>query len=226
MKPKAVILLSGGLDSAVTLFFAIKKGYECHCLNFDYGQRHDKEMARAKSIAENAGARFIGLKLAFPWKGSSLLDKDMPLPEGRNLRQIASGVPSTYVPARNSVFLSMAASFAEAIDAESIFIGAHFEDSSGYPDCRKRYLETFNKAIRLGTKRGTEGHLRLEFPLIDKNKREIIKLGALLKVPFELTWSCYKGGEAPCRACDSCILRAKGFKEAGIEDPLGGLIYA
>lgn len=219
MKAKAVVLVSGGLDSAVTLFVAIDKGYNCHCLIFDYGQRHKKEIASARAIAKYAGAEFHVLKLRFPWKGSSLLDKGMRLPSDRSVAEIKKGIPSTYVPGRNTIFLSIASSFAEAIGAKAIFIGAHFEDSSGYPDCRKEYLEAFNKVVRLGTKAGLENRLALKFPLIGKTKKEIIALGKRLGVPFGLTWSCYKGGARPCTRCDSCILRAKGFKEAGIDDP-------
>jgi len=219
-KTKAVVLLSGGLDSAVTLFLARRKGYECHCLSFDYGQRHRNEIDRARRLAHYVGCSFHEVKLRFPWKGSSLLDKHLALPVHRSARQIrAGGMPSTYVPGRNTIFLSIASSYAEAIGARHVFIGAHSQDSSGYPDCRKAYLETFDKAVRLGTKAGLEKRLSVRFPLIGKTKREIIKLGMALKVPFQLTWSCYKGGRRPCGECDSCILRAKGFKEAGIEDP-------
>ncbi|MCX5679285.1 MAG: 7-cyano-7-deazaguanine synthase QueC [Candidatus Omnitrophica bacterium] len=223
MAKKAVVLLSGGLDSAVTLFYAINKGYECFALTFDYGQRHLKEIAGAKRIAALAKAHFEAVSLKFPWKGSSLTDKQMILPVKRTIREIRSGIPSTYVPARNSIFLSIAASYAEAIGASKVFIGAHSEDSSGYPDCRKGYLEKFAEAMRLGTKAGTEGRLLVEFPRIDKTKSGIIKLGGLLGVPFEFTGSCYRGGVKPCGECDSCILRAKGFKEAGIKDPHFGL---
>ena len=220
MKRKAVVLLSGGLDSAVTLFFAVSKGYECHCLAFDYGQTHRVELARARALAGKAGASLEVVKIRFPWKGSSLLDTKIKIPQGRSIRQIRSGIPSTYVPARNTIFLSIAASFAEAIGASDIFIGAHYEDSSGYPDCRKEYLEAFNKVIKLGTKRGLENKLNLRYPLIDKDKSEIIKLGAALGVPFGSTWSCYKGGKRPCLKCDSCILRMKGFRQAGLKDPV------
>lgn len=220
MIQKAVILLSGGLDSAVTLYYAKDKGYLCHCLNFDYGQRHNIETENARMLAREAGAEFIAVELPFFWKGSSLLDASIDIPRNRTAREIRSGVPSTYVPARNTVFLSVAASFAEAAGAEAIFIGAHFEDSSGYPDCRREYLEAFNKVIELGTKAGSEGRLKLEFPLIDKSKKDIIRLGASLGVPFRYTRSCYTGGERPCMTCDSCILRAKGFEDAGLEDPL------
>ncbi len=221
MRNKAVVLLSGGLDSAVTLFFAVNEGRECHCLTFDYGQRHDREMEAAKALAKKAGAAIHIVKLDLPWKGSSLLDKSAKMPQDRMPAEIADGgIPSTYVPARNTIFLSMAASFAEVIGADSIFIGAHSQDSSGYPDCRKDYLEVFNKAIGLGTRRGSEGRLTLKFPLIDKTKKEIIAMGQLLKVPFEDTWSCYEGARTPCGRCDSCVLRARGFEELGIRDPL------
>jgi len=221
MRRKAVVLVSGGLDSAVTLFWAIKKGFDCHCLIFHYGQRHDREISSARRIAEAAGAKQELVRLNLPWKGSSLTDMGMDLPNGRSIEEIASGpVPSSYVPARNTIFLGIASSFAETIAADVIFIGAHSEDSSGYPDCRKEYLDVFNKVIKKGTKRGVEGKLRLQFPLIDKSKSEIVKLGASLGVPFHMTWSCYSGLERPCGSCDSCILRAKGFREAGIEDSL------
>lgn len=220
MKKKAVTLLSGGIDSAVTLFYAVKKGYSCNCLTFDYGQRHRIEIAQARRLARHARSRLKIVKLDLPWKGSSLLDKGMKLPMDRSLVEIRRHIPTTYVPARNTIFLSIATSMAEAIGACDIFIGAHYEDSSGYPDCKKNYLEAFQKAIRLGTKAGLEGGLKLRFPLIDRTKAEIIRLGAALKVPFELTWSCYKGGSRPCMRCDSCKLRAKGFEEAKIKDPL------
>jgi 7-cyano-7-deazaguanine synthase len=223
MKKKAVILLSGGLDSAVTLFFAKSKGYECYCLNFDYGQRHKIEMAMAKKLAASAGAKLRTMKIGLPWGGSSLLNKSSALPVRRQPEVIKkSEIPSTYVPARNTIFLSLAASYAEAIRADAIFIGAHSEDSSGYPDCRKKYLDAFERVIKIGTKRGIENRLKLEAPLIKMSKKEIIKLGCRLKVPFKYAWSCYKGGSSPCGECDSCVLRAKGFKAAGFKDPFGG----
>ncbi len=223
-------MLSGGLDSAVVLYMAKRDGYECRCLNFDYGQRHGIEMAMAKSLARQAGAELEIVKLALPWGGSSLLDKNIAMPSDRAPEAIKnSGIPSTYVPARNSIFLSMAASYAEAIGADVILIGAHFEDSSGYPDCRKRYLEAFDRVIKIGTKRGLERGLSLKFPLIRMTKKEIIRLGNSLGVPFQYTWSCYKGGTArrhaanvPCGKCDSCVLREKGFREAALNDPLTG----
>lgn len=218
---KAVVLLSGGLDSAVTLYMARKNGYECHCLIFDYGQRHNKEIEQAKKIAAAAGADFKIVKLKFPWKGSSLVDMEKAMPMGRTAQEIKSGeAPSTYVPGRNTMFLSIAVSFAEAIGASAVFIGAHYEDSSGYPDCRKEYLEAFDKVVKLGTKAGTKNMLELKFPLIKKSKDQIIKTGLSLGVPLGLTWSCYSGGRKPCGLCDSCILRANGFKKTGVADPL------
>ncbi len=218
---RAVILLSGGLDSAVTMYLARKMGYECHALTFDYGQRHKSELKFAGKLARDCGAYLQTVKFKLPWKGSSLLDKKIAIPSGRSPVYIkAHGIPSTYVPARNTMFLSVAASYAEAIEASAIFIGAHTEDSSGYPDCRLDYLKAFDKVVRIGTKRGLENKLRLEFPLIKKSKAEIIKLGCSLGVPLEDTRSCYKGLSRPCGRCDSCVLRAKGFKEAGLVDPI------
>lgn len=205
------MLLSGGLDSAVALYYAKAKGYNCHCLIFDYGQRHKKEILQAQKIAKVAGCPYRILKINFPWKGSALLDKKIKIPQ-----RIAKGVPVTYVPARNIIFLSFAISFAETIKARAVFIGAHSQDYSGYPDCRPEFLSAFRRMA----KAGTLGRYEVLAPLLRKNKSRIIMMGKKLGVPFELTWSCYNGGKHPCGKCDSCQYRAKGFKEAGEVDPL------
>jgi len=218
---KAIVLLSGGLDSATTLYIALDRGYECHCLIFDYGQRHKKEVRRAQRIAKKAGCSHRVIRLSFPWQGSALLDRNARLPVGRSFSEMAKGIPSTYVPARNTIFISMAAGWAEVIGAEAVFIGANALDFSGYPDCRPEYFEEFNKLLRSGTKSGVEGKaIKVEAPLVDKRKSEIVEIGDRLAVPFRLTWSCYEGGKRPCGRCDSCILRKKGFEEAGSKDPL------
>lgn len=217
-RKKAIVLLSGGLDSATCLFFAISKGYRVSALIFDYGQRHKKEINQAKALAKRANCDYRVIKLDLPATGSSLLDKKMNLPQARRLRK---KIPSTYVPARNLIFLSMAVSYAESIKANAIFIGANAVDFSGYPDCRPQFYEKFKTVIKAGTKAGVEGRaIKVLTPLIHKSKKEIIKLGASLGVPFKLTWSCYRGAKLPCRQCDSCLLRANGFKQAGLEDPL------
>lgn len=217
---KAIVLLSGGLDSATTLHMALDKGYDCRCLIFDYGQRHKKEIKHAVKIAKSAGCVHKVIKLPFSWGGSHLLDKEAPLPK-RGIKNIGKKIPSTYVPSRNTIFLSVAASVAEATAADAIFIGANAVDYSGYPDCRPGYFKAFETLLKRGTKRGTSGgHIRIITPLIGRTKGEIIKIGSRLKVPYHLTWSCYAGGKAACMRCDSCLLRKKGFDEAGIKDPL------
>jgi len=218
---KAIVLVSGGLDSATTLYYAKSKGYDCKCLVFDYGQRHRREIESAKEIVRSAGFDYRVIKFNFPWKGSALLDRKIPLPLKNALRKKGRGIPPTYVPARNMVFISFAVSYAEAIGAGAVFIGANAVDFSGYPDCRPGYYEVFNKLIARGTRSGlAKRKIRIFTPLIDMTKAEIIKLGKRLGVPYGSTWSCYAGGRRPCLECDSCIFRAKGFSEAGIKDPL------
>ena len=220
-KKRAVVLLSGGIDSSTTLFIAKRKGYECHTLIFDYGQRHRRELRSAVDIAKAARGRHKILKISLPWQGSSLIDKSKRLPSARPLKEIKKGIPSSYVPARNTIFLSFALSFAESIGAEKIFIGANAVDFSGYPDCRGPYLKAFGKVIKEGTKAGAEGRkISIEAPLLFKTKSDIVKEARRLGVPYARTWSCYSGGKRPCGKCDSCILRKKGFEEAGIKDPL------
>ncbi len=208
---QAVVLLSGGLDSAVALYYAKAEGYKCHCLIFDYGQRHKKEVLQARKIAKAAACAYKILKIDFPWKGSALLDKKIKVPE-----RITRGIPVTYVAARNIIFLSFALSFAETLKSRQIFIAAHSQDYSGYPDCRPEFFAAFRRMAEVGTLRAA-GILA---PLLRKNKSQIILMGQKLGVPFNLTWSCYRGGKCPCGKCDSCRYRAKGFKEAGLVDPL------
>jgi 7-cyano-7-deazaguanine synthase len=216
---KAVVLLSGGLDSATTLYYAKDKGCGCFCLIFDYSQRHKKEIDCAKTIAKMAGCVFQIIKISLPWKGSSLLDRKIPV-SGFNA-QGPGRIPSTYVPARNIIFLSFALSYAEAIGAGDIYIGANAVDYSGYPDCRPEFYKAFMRVAALGTKAGVEGGaVKIVTPLIRKTKAQIIKLGMSLGTPYELTWSCYEGGRRPCGECDSCRFREKGFGEAGYADPL------
>ncbi len=219
---KAICLLSGGLDSTTTLFLAEQKGFRVSCLIFDYGQRHEKEIKTAQKIARRAKCPYVVVKIQLPWKGSALLDKKISLPQKRSLARIgAPEIPATYVPARNIIFMSFAASFAESVGAKTIFIGANARDYSGYPDCRPEFFKTYARVLKCATKAGVEGRgVKIETPLIHKTKSQIIKLGLKLKVPYQLTWSCYKGGRAPCGICDSCILRKKGFNELGLKDPL------
>lgn len=204
------------MDSAVTLYFARKNGFEPLCLIFDYGQRHKREIVSARRIALEAGCKFKVVKICLPWQGSSLLDSKIKV-TGSQSHKVKSNIPNTYVPARNIIFLSFALSYAEAIGSEAVFIGAHAQDYSGYPDCRPEFFKAFAKVIKTGTKSGVEKrNIRVIAPLLNKNKADIIRLGSYLGVPFKLTWSCYSGGKSPCGKCDSCYYRAKGFKEAGI----------
>ena len=217
----AVVLLSGGLDSATTLAIASKKYKKIYTLGFSYGQRHSREVNFAKKLSHFYNTEHNLLKITLPWKGSALLDKKIKVPTSRKLKEMSKGIPSTYVPARNTLFLSYALSLAEVKKAEAVFIGVNALDYSGYPDCRPRYLKAMEKVFSLGTKQGVEGKgIRIEAPLLKLSKTEIVKQGRELKVPFQLTWSCYTGGKRPCGKCDSCLLRAKGFEGAGIKDPI------
>ena len=218
---KAVCLLSGGLDSATALYAARGEGYELTALSFDYGQRHRKELEAAKKITLQLRIPHSIIPISLPWGGSALVDTAIPIPLNRDEFQMNQNVPMTYVPARNSIFLTFAASCAEAIGAGYIFIGANAIDYSGYPDCRPEYFQAFERLLQVGTKAGVEGRsIQIKAPLLTLNKKEIVLLGKELGVPFGTTWSCYTGGETPCGQCDSCLLRAKGFCEAGLEDPL------
>ncbi|MBU3954965.1 7-cyano-7-deazaguanine synthase QueC [bacterium] len=211
-KRKAAVLLSGGLDSSTILFWAIAHGYETHCLIFSYNQRHSGEIKKAVKIAEGARRPYTIIDIKLPWGGSSLLGQGGSIPRGKLQ---GNKIPSTYVPGRNTIFISYALSFCEAMKMNFIFIGANAVDFSGYPDCRPSYYREFDKLL----KQASLGKVRIKTPLLKKSKKEIVLLARLLKVPLEHTWSCYEGARRPCGVCDSCLLREKGFREAGIEDP-------
>jgi len=220
---KAVCLISGGLDSAVTAYIAKKQGFEIYALSYIYGQRHDKEIDSAKKIAKSLDAKkhvIFNLDIG-QFGGSSLTDKKNDVEVDHKLEDIGKKIPSTYVPARNTIFLSIALAYAETIDANAIFIGATSTDYSGYPDCRPEYFNAFQKLVDLATKKGVEGgKIKFVIPLLKLSKKEIIEKGSKLNVPFEKTWSCYMGEDKACGRCDSCLLRLKGFKEAGLKDPI------
>jgi 7-cyano-7-deazaguanine synthase len=217
--PKAVVLLSGGMDSATVLAIAIQQGFECYALSFQYGQRHGAELQAARRVAENMAVKAYCL---FPidlaaFGGSALTDTTIDVPD-----RPVKGIPPTYVPARNTVFLSVAVGWAEVLGAKDIYIGVNAIDYSGYPDCRPEFIKAFERVANLGTKAGIKGdRFRIHTPLIEWTKAEIIQKGKELGVDYALTVSCYAAdndGRA-CGKCDACRLRAKGFDEAGIEDP-------
>ncbi|MHB8174627.1 MAG: 7-cyano-7-deazaguanine synthase QueC [Nitrospirota bacterium] len=215
---KAIILLSGGLDSATTLAYAVSKGFDCHAITFDYGQRHKIEIKSAKKVAKALGAsEHLVIKIDLRKFGASALTSDLPVPKNRSAKKIGEGIPVTYVPARNTVFLSLALAFAESAGARDIFIGVNALDYSGYPDCRPEFIRAFTRAANLGTKAGVEGErFKIHAPLIKMSKAEIVRLGRKLGVDFSITHSCYDPAPdgAPCGKCDSCLLREKGFREA------------
>ena len=221
MVKKAVVLLSGGLDSTTALYWAKGKGYAPVALAVRYGQRHVRELRAARAVAKMARTPLHEVSFALPWlEGSSLTNKKMKIPAIALAKIGRGGVPSTYVPGRNTIFLALAASLADAIGAEAIVIGANALDYSGYPDCRPPFLNAFTRTAQLGTKRGAEGKpLKVLAPLLHLDKKGIVRLARRVGAPLSLTWSCYAGGSRPCGTCDSCQLRAKGFREAGSEDP-------
>lgn len=216
---KAVVLLSGGLDSATVLAIARQQGYECHALSVSYGQRHDSELAAAKNLARSLGAaahKVIEVNLS-TLGGSALIDKALEVPTGG----VTPGIPSTYVPARNTIMLSLALAWAEALGSGDIFIGVNAIDYSGYPDCRSEYIGAFETMANLATKAGTEGvRLTIHAPLLNLSKAEIIKRGCLLGVDYSMTVSCYQADDAglACGVCDSCRLRRAGFEAANVPD--------
>jgi 7-cyano-7-deazaguanine synthase len=220
MTQKAIVLLSGGLDSATTLAIAHAAGFDCHCLSFDYGQRHRAELHAAANVAHAQRAvehRVLTLDLA-QFGGSALTDKGIDVPVGG----VQPGIPVTYVPARNTIMLSLALAWAEVLQARDIFVGINAVDYSGYPDCRPEYLAAFQTMANLATKAGVEGQsLTIHAPLIDLSKASIIRRGTFLGVDFSLTVSCYQANDEglACGACDSCRLRREGFEAASIPDP-------
>ena len=222
---RAVILLSGGMDSATTAAIATRQGFALHALSFRYGQRHERELDAAKKVAAFLGAQ-AHLVMEFDLRaigGSALTDR-IEVPKGRSVAEIGQGIPVTYVPARNTIFLSFGLALAERVEAEDIFFGANQLDYSGYPDCREEYIHAFERLANLATKAGVEGKTKLKIhtPLIHMTKAQIISKGIELGVDYSLTWSCYdpQPDERACGRCDSCQLRLKGFKEAGLIDPI------
>ena len=219
---RAVVLLSGGLDSSTCLAVARDEGFEAHALSVDYGQRHRTELARARRGATALGAashRVVRVDLS-AFGGSALTDARIAVPKDRPLARMSSGIPATYVPARNTVMLALALAHAETLGAEAIFVGVNAIDYSGYPDCRPAFLRAFERLARVATKAGVEGRpLEIHAPLIRLSKAQIVKLGTRLGVPYRLTLSCYDPirGRA-CGRCDACALRRKGFAEAGVPD--------
>lgn len=206
------------MDSAVTLYMA-REEYDVQALIFDYGQRAGKEIEFAKLLSEKAGVPYKVLDISFSWGGSALVDEGIKVPLAEEAEK--GNIPSTYVPARNIIFLSYGVSFAEAAGLDAVFIGAHQLDYSNYPDCRSEFFTSYQRMINSGTKRGAEGTpVEVITPIINKTKKGIVKLGKKLGVPFEATWSCYLEGEAPCMKCESCTFRNKAFAEAGVLDPL------
>jgi 7-cyano-7-deazaguanine synthase len=223
MKKKgiAVVLLSGGLDSTTALYWAKSEYSSVIALSIRYGQRHVKELSAARAVARAAKVQLHEVVISLPWlQGSSLTNSSLRIPV-MPLKKIGTGgIPSTYVPGRNTIFLSLAVSLADAVGASAIVIGANALDYSGYPDCRPPFIQAFGRVAKEGTKRGSEGKpLKILAPLLRLDKKGVVKLAARVGAPLNLTWSCYAGKANPCGACDSCKLRAKGFREARLPDP-------
>ncbi len=219
----AVVLLSGGLDSSIAMAIAIDEGYQVHALTVDYGQRHSRELEAATAVAVHYGAehKVVRVDLA-AFGGSALTDASMDVPSDTPEAEIGEDIPPTYVPARNTVLLSMALAWAEALDGDAIFIGANSVDYSGYPDCRPEFLDAMQRVADLGTKRGVGGDpIAIVAPILTYTKSDIVAKGIELGAPIDLTWTCYTGGALACGRCESCQLRLRGFAQAGVVDPLG-----
>ncbi len=224
-KPRAVVLLSGGLDSTTVLAIAREQGFSPCALSFQYGQRHFQELAAARTVAQAQGAeQHVVAQIDLRAFGGSALTADIDVPKGRSAEDMGHGIPVTYVPARNTIFLSFALAWAETLGAADVFIGVNALDYSGYPDCRPEYIAAFEAMANLATRAGVEGttRLRIHSPLLTLSKADIVREGLRLGVDYAQTSSCYDPGTAgaPCGGCDSCLLRAKGFAEVGIADPL------
>jgi 7-cyano-7-deazaguanine synthase len=222
-QPRAVVLLSGGMDSATAAAEARAQGFALYALSFDYGQRHRREVQAAQEVGAALGVvdhRIIAVDLRAI--GGSALTSDIAVPHGRSLAEMGQDIPVTYVPGRNLIFLSLATAYAEILEANDLFIGVNQLDNSGYPDCRQEFLDSFVLTANLATKAGAQEGRRLQIhaPLIALTKGGIVRRGLELGVPFALTWSCYEGGDVACGTCDSCLLRLKGFAEAGVPDPI------
>lgn len=217
------MLLSGGLDSTVCLALAVRQASAVTALTVDYGQRHRVELAGAAKVAAALRAEQVVVELDLSaWGGSALTDDAIAVPDHAAISSggTSPAIPVTYVPARNLIFCALACGVAETHECDSVYLGVNALDYSGYPDCRPEFVAAFQQAAALGLKRGVEGRpLEFHTPLINRTKAQIVALGVELDAPLELTWSCYRGGAAPCRSCDSCVLRAKGFSEAGVADP-------
>jgi len=223
---RAICLLSGGLDSATCLAIARQQGFACYCLSFDYGQRHRIELEAARRIAQQLGAKeHRVVKMDLRVFGGSALTSDLAVPKDRSGSEMTAEIPITYVPARNTIFLAFALAYAEVAEAENIFIGVNAIDYSGYPDCRPEFIQAFEAVANLATRASVEGRMkfRIQTPLIKMSKAEIIRSAVALGVDLRSTHSCYDPDESgrPCGRCDSCMLRRKGFEEAGIPDPVG-----
>ena len=223
MTSKAVVLLSGGLDSTTVLAIAYAEGYELHTLSFDYGQRHQREVDAANAVACHYGVTLQKtVKIDLRAFGGSALTADIAVPHARSLEEMAKEIPITYVPARNTIFLSFALAYAEVNGADNIFLGINAIDYSGYPDCRPDYLAAYERMANLATRASIQDGrtIHIHAPLMRMDKAEIVRKGTELGVPYELTWSCYEGRERACGTCDSCLLRLNGFAEAGLQDPI------